>query len=492
MAQNAENAFESVSANSGQAENSGQALNANANVNEFANIFENVNQGSAPVNQGSAPVNQSQNSASLDESPVANAAAAPAPGPPNIQGNVSAESSESPDANASSEANASPAVNQQSVAQNENSLPSATPERNLTPPQESTTTAQQAPAQEAPSLQPVGNYQNVPLTQPLPLPLPLPVPQAPGPKRNTRKHHRRQTGYTGPAPRRTTRQREADAGQRQMMDTLREIYNKEFADIPEKYRPKPKVYVARAAFYKPAGQERDAYIQQWVEADRNAARARQGLTAPRAYPKRLPALVSIASTRKIKFDGMADPLREQAKRAETKIREIADKTEERLLKHAVDSEGRKAAKTLGHETRKVGQKLSEETHRQATALEKAARQRVGIEARRAFDEIEKRALANLTVARSGVRPPKRLTRKLARVRNSGRAVSANQFLQNLTSKGKYSPPKTRSKSKSRSPGSAQVNANNTTGPLVVNNTTGPSNLSPSIANSSSSPDSASI
>jgi len=71
-------------------------------------------------------------------------------------------------------------------------------------------------------------------------------------------------------PVRSEKQKEADAGQKKMLDRLRQLYNEEFADLPERKRPKAKAWVARAAYYKPTEEEREEYIAEMIKADRDA------------------------------------------------------------------------------------------------------------------------------------------------------------------------------------------------------------------------------
>jgi hypothetical protein len=105
-----------------------------------------------------------------------------------------------------------------------------------------------------------------------------------------------------------------------MLDMLRGMYNKEFADIPEKFRPKPKAYVARAAFYKKEGPERDQYIETWLLSDRTAADARMGVNVGKKRLKEtanfsneyvldtLPSIVSEATGSSEKFHPSMDTL----------------------------------------------------------------------------------------------------------------------------------------------------------------------------------------
>jgi hypothetical protein len=237
-----------------------------------------------------------------------------------------------------------------------------------------------------------------------------------------------------------------------MMKLMREKYDKEFANLPEKFRPKPKAYVARAAFYKAEGKERDEYIQKWIVADRDAAAARMAGKKPAKKPATPPSninniptrnlshTISLSKTRKITFNGVANPLRAHANRIGEKLIAFTKRTEEALLKKAPDSHSRSAARHLGAEMKRQVAVLTKEVKYQAANLEKAARHQVREEAMKAMKDLEKQAAANLTLARSGVRPPKHLTHRLARERNSGRAVSANNFLRRLEERGRYVPP----------------------------------------------------
>ena len=69
---------------------------------------------------------------------------------------------------------------------------------------------------------------------------------------------------------RSTKQKEADAGQAEVLKRMRDLYNTEFADVPANKRPKAKAWAARAAYYKPTEEEREAYIQSVIRNDRNS------------------------------------------------------------------------------------------------------------------------------------------------------------------------------------------------------------------------------
>ena len=71
-------------------------------------------------------------------------------------------------------------------------------------------------------------------------------------------------------PVRSEKQKEADAGQAKMLERIRKLYSEEFADIPERSRPKAKAWVARAAYYKPTEDEREEYITKMMKADRDS------------------------------------------------------------------------------------------------------------------------------------------------------------------------------------------------------------------------------
>ena len=72
---------------------------------------------------------------------------------------------------------------------------------------------------------------------------------------------------------RSAKQQEADEGAAEMLERMRNLYSKEFADIPEKKRPKPPAWAARAAMYK-NGQEREDYIQNLIRNSRNSLMAK--------------------------------------------------------------------------------------------------------------------------------------------------------------------------------------------------------------------------
>ena len=190
---------------------------------------------------------------------------------------------------------------------------------------------------------------------------------------------------------RSKKQSEADAGQAAMLNKLRNRYATEFANIPEKKRPKAKAYVARAAYYK-EGAERNAYINEWIRKDREAAEVRMGQRKKPVAATKAPSYMnsslrssSLASssaasntrniTKKLKFYPSADPLRSQVIKARKHLDDIADHVAKRLVETATDSKTRRAARQLRTQMRKYTTLLAKEVRHQASALERAAKAR---------------------------------------------------------------------------------------------------------------------
>jgi hypothetical protein len=260
-----------------------------------------------------------------------------------------------------------------------------------------------------------------------------------------------------------------------MMLRLRNMYAEEFANIPERYRPKPKAYVARAAYYKPTENARNAYIGQWLKKDREAAEVRMGARAKAAPTKPAPLppveeeasaelnsgsrrhLLSIGKTRRVNFHPSADPLKAQAAKAEDRLEEAAHRAEKKLLSKAPNSATRKVAKELAAEMKRQAAALVKEAKRQAAELEKAAKARLREEAKAAFAEIEAQASKNLA-ASLGYQPPKYLTQRLAKARNSGASLAASNFVNAEVSKGRYTRRRGRGAANSANRG-ASVNLN---------------------------------
>ena len=273
--------------------------------------------------------------------------------------------------------------------------------------------------------------------------------------------------------RRSTKQREADQGQKNMLDLLRGMYNEEFADIPEKYRPKPKAYVARAAYYKKEGPERDKYIESWLLSDRTAADARMGVNVGKKRLKEtanfsneyvldtLPSIVSEATGTSEKFHPSMDTLKERAKKAVNKMNEITDKAHDGLMKRIKQPVVRKSAVYLFKETRKLIKRLGGEINTQARHLQQAAKNYIDRQKKGAQGSLEKKAEANLTIA-LGQKPNKRMTHRLTRLRNTGKGINIKNFLNVENKAGRL--PKTIKKNwrKSIPEGTAQLNdyANN--------------------------------
>ena len=236
-----------------------------------------------------------------------------------------------------------------------------------------------------------------------------------------------------------------------MLEILREMYRKEFSDVPEKFRPKPKVYVARAAWYKTEGPERDKYIQSWILADRNAADARMGVNVRKKRIEEksnfsndyvlnsLPSFVSQSTGSKEKFNPSTETLKQRVHTAIGKMNSIVDKTEDALMKRIKEPQVRKTAIYLFKQTRKLTKRIGGEIHAQGKIMENLAKKHVHMESKHAFHSIEKKAQLNLTAA-LGRNPPKRMTHRLARLRNSGKGVAVKNFLRGEEKAGRV--PKT--------------------------------------------------
>lgn len=239
--------------------------------------------------------------------------------------------------------------------------------------------------------------------------------------------------------RRSTKQREADEGQKKMLEMLRGMYNKEFADIPEKFRPKPKAYVARAAYYKKEGPDRDKYIENWLLSDRTAADARMGTNVGKKRLKEqanfsneyvletLPSIVSNATGSSEKFHPSMDTLKERAKKAVQRMHDITDKAHDGLMKRIKQPVVRKTAAYLFKETRKLIKRLGGEINTQTRHLQKAAKDYIDRQRKGAQTSIQRKAEANLTGV-LGRKPNKRLTHRLTRLRNTGKGTSVRNFL----------------------------------------------------------------
>ena len=72
---------------------------------------------------------------------------------------------------------------------------------------------------------------------------------------------------------RSNKQRKSDENAAQMLQRMRNMWNREFADVPEKSRPKPPSWAARAAMYK-TGEEQEEYLQNLIRESRNSLMAK--------------------------------------------------------------------------------------------------------------------------------------------------------------------------------------------------------------------------
>ena len=279
--------------------------------------------------------------------------------------------------------------------------PAAVPEVPEAPAPEAPAPEAPAPAPEAPAPAPEAA---VPAPPPE-VPVPAPQPEAPAP--------------AAPAPGRSKLQAEADAAQAEWLDKLRERYSTEFANIPEKFRPKPKAYVARAVFYKPEA-EREAYIQEWLKKDRQAADVRMGKKEKRIDIEPVPESSSLRSellSRNLENTSLSleiakgvdipistSPLKKQTFKAKERLTHLADRTFDKVVAKSKDPETRRVAKRLVGEFRKQVTLLTREYQVQAKELERAARQAVKVEARKLAAKIEPSA-PPMTRKRSSQRKP---------------------------------------------------------------------------------------
>lgn len=122
-------------------------------------------------------------------------------------------------------------------------------------------------------------------------------------------------------------------------------------------------------------------------------------------------------TNKMNFTAVANPLREQASKAEEKFEAIVYSLEESMLSKSRTKKERNAIKKFAKETRKMVHALAKETRSQAKALENVAKDRVREEARIVFMGVDKKPL-----------------KRTRRARSSGRS-SVRNFLKSESKKG---------------------------------------------------------
>lgn len=72
---------------------------------------------------------------------------------------------------------------------------------------------------------------------------------------------------------RSNKQRKSDENAAEMLQRMRNMWSREFADVPEKSRPKPPSWAARAAMYK-TGAEQEEYLQNLIRESRNSLMAK--------------------------------------------------------------------------------------------------------------------------------------------------------------------------------------------------------------------------
>jgi len=274
-----------------------------------------------------------------------------------------------------------------------------------------------------------------------------------------------------------------DAQEKELKENLAPIWEEEFKDIPEKYRPHAKAYDARSIVsyrMKYPGDEEgiEKKIQGYLERDRTATSVRMGetvnsnssqpLSPPNfenvsnsgnftntnsninSNPKNY--LISMASHRQ-SFSPPAAIFREQVRKTREHLHTILKRTQKRLHSKATTSNTRKAAKSLVKEFRRETELLLREAKRQADQLENAAKARLRQERQQAYERIKQQAQKNLQ-AISGSVPTKNMTRRLAKARrnSSGRGVSAENFID-------LEPKKSKKPRSHRAKASASINMN---------------------------------
>ena len=72
---------------------------------------------------------------------------------------------------------------------------------------------------------------------------------------------------------RSNKQQKSDEKAAEMLQRMRNMWSREFADIPERSRPKPPSWAARAAMYK-TGEEQEEYLQNLIRESRNSLMAK--------------------------------------------------------------------------------------------------------------------------------------------------------------------------------------------------------------------------
>jgi hypothetical protein len=239
-----------------------------------------------------------------------------------------------------------------------------------------------------------------------------------------------------------------DSQEKELREVLVPRWNQEFADIPEKYRPKAKAYDARSIVsYRMKYPDDEAGIEEkiqgFIERDRRATQIRMGelprvATAPLSAP--IPSQVEanseinprnyLNSAAHVKnFSPPATIFRDQVRKTREHLHKILKNTQKKLQSKAVNKNTRKAAKSLVSAFRKETDYLLREAKRQADELERAAKQRIREERRQAYERIMEHARENLKIVTGSI-PTKNMTRRLASARrkSAGRGVNAQAFV----------------------------------------------------------------
>ena len=255
-----------------------------------------------------------------------------------------------------------------------------------------------------------------------------------------------------------------DLQEKELREVLTPRWSQEFADIPEKYRPKPKAYDARSLaslnMSNPGDENaKEKKIQGFIERDRRATQIRMGelprvATAPLSAPVSTEVeansnprnyLNSMASVKH--FSPPATIFRDQVRKTREHLHKILKNTQKKLQSKAVNKNTRKAAKSLVSAFRKETDYLLREAKRQADELERAAKQRIREERHQAYERIMEHARENLKIVTGSI-PTKNMTRRLAKARrnSAGRGVNTQAFVN--------------SQSRMRKPRSYSANATN--------------------------------
>ena len=288
--------------------------------------------------------------------------------------------------------------------------------------------AAEPPAEAAePPAPPAAEPEEPPVAEP---PVAAPAPPAPAAK-------------DGQKGKRSEAQQQMQKRRNEKLEELKGIYAREFANLPEKERPKAKAYYAVAIL---AAKDQEAKLREILAKERKDYEDKKaGIKKPQqprktrkltenagstpgvALEPTVPAAAPAApvKTKKVRRGPLkAEELRAAAENSKKDLLAAAAEMKTTLLANATASAERTAALRFANEAAARVRQVAAQAKASAERLEAEARQAVA----ETIEELEAGANANLRGVYGAKPVPKGLARGLAELRKSGKTMTAKNFM----------------------------------------------------------------